>query len=203
MNTVRITLPNNVIVDADFESALSIIKGLTLTPVLEEPKKVKQVKVSKPIIASKIVTEIKQLKTKIEKDVVVPNISNYNPVRSLTTTQRKILAAAFHYAPDKNNSKGRAAYIAAILMDFQIHTVYELIALSSANISTVSFTLTRLREIGSQIDTTSDRLASKTLVQLNVLVNPKSKITSDKAHTPKQKIMSQASTSDGFNNLTV
>lgn len=199
MTTIRIILPNNIVVDTDIADALSIINGYNPDIAKYKQDAVKQ-EITKKILAF----ETKKVQAKInQNNLYSPQVIEYNPVQLLTAQQRKILSASFHYAPSKDKSKGRAAYVAAILMDFQIHTIKEIATLSGANLSTIGFAIDRLREIGSQIDTTSERLGSKTMVQLNVLVKPNPRRIYAKAHSVKPAIKTQASTSDGFNNLTV
>ena len=199
MSTIRIILPNNIVVDTDIADALSIINGYNPDIAKYKQDAVKQ-EITKKILAF----ETKKVQAKInQNNLYSPQVIEYNPVQLLTAQQRKILSASFHYAPSKDKSKGRAAYVAAILMDFQIHTIKEIATLSGANLSTIGFAIDRLREIGSQIDTTSERLGSKTMVQLNILVKPNPRRIYAKAHSVKPAIKTQASTSDGFNNLTV
>ena len=199
MSTIRIILPNNIVVDTDIADALSIINGYNPDIAQYKQDAVKQ-EITKKILAF----ETKKVQAKInQNNLYSPQVIEYNPIQLLTAQQRKILSASFHYAPSKDKSKGRAAYVAAILMDFQIHTIKEIATLSGANLSTIGFAIDRLREIGSQIDTTSERLGSKTMVQLNILVKPNPKRIYAKAHSVKPAIKTQASTSDGFNNLTV
>lgn len=199
MSTIRIILPNNIVVDTDIADALSIINGYNPDIAQYKQDAVKQ-EITKKILAF----ETKKVQAKInQNNLYSPQVIEYNPIQLLTAQQRKILSASFHYAPSKDKSKGRAAYVAAILMDFQIHTIKEIATLSGANLSTIGFAIDRLREIGSQIDTTSERLGSKTMVQLNVLVKPNPRRIYAKAHSVKPAIKTQASTSDGFNNLTV
>ena len=199
MSTIRIILPNNIVVDTDIADALSIINGYNPDIAQYKQDAVKQ-EITKKILAF----ETKKVQAKInQNNLYSPQVIEYNPIQLLTAQQRKILSASFHYAPSKDKSKGRAAYVAAILMDFQIHTIKEIATLSGANLSTIGFAINRLREIGSQIDTTSERLGSKTMVQLNVLVKPNPRRIYAKDHSVKPAIKTQASTSDGFNNLTV
>ena len=199
MSTIRIILPNNIVVDTDIADALSIINGYNPDIAQYKQDAVKQ-EITKKILAF----ETKKVQAKInQNNLYSPQVIEYNPIQLLTAQQRKILSASFHYAPSKDKSKGRAAYVAAILMDFQIHTIKEIATLSGANLSTIGFAIDRLREIGSQIDTTSERLGSKTMVQLNILVKPNPRRIYAKAHSVKPAIKTQASTSDGFNNLTV
>lgn len=199
MSTIRIILPNNIVVDTDIADALSIINGYNPDIAQYKQDAVKQ-EITKKILAF----ETKKVQAKInQNNLYSPQVIEYNPIQLLTAQQRKILSASFHYAPSKDKSKGRAAYVAAILMDFQIHTIKEIATLSGANLSTIGFAIDRLREIGSQIDTTSERLGSKTMVQLNILVKPNPRRIYAKAHSVKPATKTQASTSDGFNNLTV
>lgn len=201
MTTIRITLPNNIVIDTDITSAMAIIDRFNPQVAKE---RVEQVKANNALIAPKLTLEAKKLQAKInQNNLYNSQVIEYNPLELLTAQQRKILSASFHYAPSKDKSKGRAAYVAAILMDFQIHTIKEIATLSGANLSTIGFAIDRLREIGSQIDTTSERLGSKTMVQLNVLVKPNPRRIYAKAHSVKPAVKTQASTSDGFNNLTV
>ena len=204
MTTIRITLPNNIIVETDFTSAMAIINGYNSNTPAPKQDRIQQVKANNALIAPKLALEAKKVQAKInQNNLYSPQVIEYNPMELLTAQQRKILSASFHYAPSKDKSKGRAAYVAAILMDFQIHTIKEIATLSGANLSTIGFAIDRLREIGSQIDTTSERLGSKTMVQLNILVKPNPRRIYAKAHSVKAATKSQASTSDGFNNLTV
>lgn len=194
--TIRITLPNNIVIDTDITSAVVLIDRFSRTEDLEEIKQFKIIETTTPV-APKPASKINK------KIALTPQVTEYSPVELLTAQQRKILSASFHYAPSKDKSKGRAAYVAAILMDFQIHTIKEIATLSGANLSTIGFAIDRLREIGSQIDTTSERLGSKTMVQLNILVKPNPRRVFTKAHSVKPATKTQASISDGFNNLTV
>lgn len=181
MNTVRIILPNDFIIEATVDQATEILNkissGTTLTPEQNQERLKKQNESLRPKIQEEI-NNIKEDKVvpvkpaKQVKTVVFPV-----PVTArLTVPQRQLIQAAFYYAPDKATAKGKAAYIAAILMDRQIYTVDQLKKLADAPTSTVTFAIRRLREAGSKVDTSSTVMSKNTLVQLSRISKPKFKV---------------------------
>jgi len=171
------------------------------------------------ILKPQIEAELKKLQTKITRNKkslstsneVIPDL----PVTAeLTSDQRKLLHTAFYYAPNKATSKGKAPYIAAILMDGKVYTLAHLRSIVDAPTTTISFAIQRLREAGCTVDTSTSNLSKNTLIHLSSIGKPKSKLYIGQANSPKiaipkaQKASSAAKNSSiiipkKFTNLTV
>lgn len=182
MNTVRIILPNDFIIEASPDQAAEILQKITNTVAVTPEEKQERLNQHNESMRQKIQTEMDSIssnkvkvntKPKAVKTVVFPA-----PVTArLTAPQRKLIEDAFYYAPDKTTAKGKAAYIAAILLDRQIYTVGQLKQLADAPTSAVTFAIRRLREAGSKVDTSSTVMTKNTLVQVSRISKPKFKVS--------------------------
>jgi len=193
VTNIRITLPGNIVVEADVQSATALLQNLSAIQLNQD--RIDQTIISNPIIQPKLDTKINQLRRKIKvTKMVTPmaiNASVNNPATFQTViTDFKILANLFHYAPSRENAKGRGAYIAGILLDQQIHTIPDLKSASMATSQTIKFAIKRLRDCGYTIETSSEQYTKNTLVQVTRL---------PLARVKTARII----TSSGFKNLAI
>lgn len=210
MNSIRIVLPGNIVVETDVQSATALLQNLSniqltqdrmdkvnlSSPEKQQPKGLTTLQVEKDIQDFSKEIKSKKIKSSISygTKTVTPDMPRVSKI------EREFIAQSFHYSPSKQNSKGRAAYIASILMDRQIHTVPQLIEQSNSNTSTLSFVLERLRKNGCKLDTTSVVLTKNTLVQL-ISIPKINKNTFDKSIIKSS--ISNVSSSSGFKNLAI
>jgi|688.fasta_scaffold00358_80 hypothetical protein len=214
MSTVRINLPNDITIEATPDQAVAILAKLSTPNAETEDQRISRIKAQNAAIKPKLEAELKELEAKIVKDKKAPankTIIADLPVSSqISRPQREVLDSIFFYAPSRTKSKGKAAYVAAILMDREIHSMQELKRLSNAPTSTVTFAIRRLREAGSTVEVSSQVMSKNTLVQLTRLAKPKFKVnrTLTRTKTKTQNSSAPAKNSPiiipkGFTELTV
>jgi hypothetical protein len=212
MTTVRINLPNNISIEATPDQAVAILAKLSNTTSETEDQRVSRIIAQNAAIKPKLEAELKELETKIvdKKNKEYAVIADLPVTSQITRAQREVLDSIFFYAPNKKSSKGKAPYIAAILMDREIHSMQELKRLSNAPTTTVTFAIQRLREAGSTVEVSSQVMSKNTLVQLTRLAKPKFKVnrTLTRTKTKTQNSSAPAKNSPiiipkGFTELTV
>ena len=212
MTTVRINLPNNISIEATPDQAVAILAKLSNTTSETEDQRVSRIIAQNAAVKPKLEAELKELETKIvdKKNKEYAVIADLPVTSQITRAQREVLDSIFFYAPNKKSSKGKAPYIAAILMDREIHSMQELKRLSNAPTTTVTFAIQRLREAGSTVEVSSQVMSKNTLVQLTRLAKPKFKVnrTLTRTKTKAQNSPAPAKNSPilipkGFTELTV
>jgi len=212
MSTVRINLPNNISIEATPEQAVAILAKLSNTNSETEDQRVSRIIAQNAAVKPKLEAELKELEAKIvnKKNKEYAVIADLPVSSQITRAQREVLDSIFFYAPSKTSSKGKAPYIAAILMDREIHSMQELKRLANAPTTTVTFAIRRLREAGSTVEVSSQVMSKNTLVQLTRLAKPKFKVnrTLTRTKTKAQNSPAPAKNSPivipkGFTELTV
>lgn len=215
MSTVRISLPNSITIEATPEQAVEILAKLSAPAIVEtEAQRAERIKAKNATLQPKIKAEFEELNNKItnkKAPQATKTIIQDLPITAqLKPADRKLLADIFYYTPNKLTSKGKAAYVAAILMDRQIHSVPELKRLANAPTSTITFVVRRLREAGWLVETTSQLMTKSTLVQLTRVSKPKFKVTrtpkntgSKKQSSPKPGTNSPIIIPKGFTDLAI
>jgi predicted RNA methylase len=212
MSTVRINLPNDISIEATPDQAVAILAKLSNTTSETEDQRISRIIAQNAAIKPKLEAELKELETKIvdKKNKEYAVIADLPVTSQITRAQREVLDSIFFYAPNKKSSKGKAPYIAAILMDREIHSMQELKRLSNAPTTTVTFAIQRLREAGSTVEVSSQVMSKNTLVQLTRLAKPKFKVnrTLTRTKTKTQNSSAPAKNSPiiipkGFTELTV
>lgn len=193
MNTVRVQLLNGWNqFEGSFIEALNVQQIIDILQKLDSSQiSVKEkIKQENFILKPKFEAELKKLETKIarKKQTLATNttaMSNLPTSSQLTFDQLKLLSTAFYYAPDKTKSKGKAPYIAALLMDGKTYSLSYIKSIIDVPTSTVTFVIKRLREAGCVVDTTTENLAKNTLIHVSSISKPKSKLYTGKANSPK------------------
>lgn len=182
MSTVRISLPNSITIEATPEQAVEILSKISAPAVVEtEAQRAQRIKAKNATLQPKIKAEFEELQNKIKpKKAVEPvkTIIQDLPITAqLKPAESRMLSDIFYYLPNKASSKGKAPYIAAILMDRQIHNLQELKRLANCPTSTITFVVRRLREAGWTVETTSEIMSKSTLIQLTKIAKPKFKVS--------------------------
>ena len=214
MSTVRINLPNDISIEATPEQAVAILAKLSNSNAETEDQRINRIVAQNAAIKPKLEAELKELEAKIIKEKKAPAtktiIADLPAPLQINRAQREVLDSIFFYAPNKRSSKGKAPYIAAILMDREIHSMQELKRLANAPTTTVTFAIRRLREAGSTVEVSSQVMSKNTLVQLTRLAKPKFKVnrTLTRTKTKAQNSPAPAKNSPivipkGFTELTV
>jgi predicted RNA methylase len=202
MSTVRINLPNDISIEATPDQAVAILAKLSNTTSETEDQRISRIIAQNAAIKPKLEAELKELETKIvdKKNKEYAVIADLPVTSQITRAQREVLDSIFFYAPNKKSSKGKAPYIAAILMDREIHSMQELKRLANAPTTTVTFAIRRLREAGSTVEVSSQVMSKNTLVQLTRLAKPKFKVNRTLTRT---KTKAQNSPAPGKNSPIV
>jgi hypothetical protein len=200
MSTIRIILPGNVTVETDVKTGTELLRELSM--VKPPAETIDRIKLNNALLAPKVAAELESVENSKPAKAVKTIIADLPVTAQLTQTQREYLSYLFYYAPSKTKSKGKAAYVAAILMDREIHTVAELKKAANAPTATVTFAIQRFRQAGCTVETTTTNMRDKTLVQLTRMVKPKPVIKEVPVVIPKETI-TVTPPAFGFKNLTV
>ena len=200
MSTIRIILPGNVTVETDVKTGTELLRELSM--VKPPAETIDRIKLNNALLAPKVAAELQSVENSKPAKAVKTIIADLPVTAQLTQTQREYLSYLFYYAPSKIKSKGKAAYVAAILMDREIHTVAELKKAANAPTATVTFAIQRFRQAGCTVETTTTNMRDKTLVQLTRMVKPKPVIKEVPVVIPKETI-TVTPPAFGFKNLTV
>jgi hypothetical protein len=200
MSTIRIILPGNVTVETDVKTGTELLRELSM--VKPPAETIDRIKLNNALLAPKVAAELESVENSKPAKAVKTIIADLPVTAQLTQTQREYLSYLFYYAPSKTKSKGKAAYVAAILMDREIHTVAELKKAANAPTATVTFAIQRFRQAGCTIETTTTNMRDKTLVQLTRMVKPKPVTKEVPVVIPKETI-TVTPPAFGFKNLTV
>ena len=205
MSTIKVSLQNGIVIEGlEPNQLIDILQKLDSSQVSNKEK----IKQENAILKPQIEAELKKLQTKITRNKkalennkeVIPDL----PVTAnLATDQRKLLHTAFYYAPNKSTSKGKAPYIAAILMDGKVYTLAHLKSIVDAPTTTVLFAIERLREAGCIVDTSTSNLIKNTLIHLSSIGKPKSKLYIGQANSPKIAIPKAQKTSGIAKNSSI
>jgi hypothetical protein len=200
MSTIRIILPGNVTVETDVKTGTELLRELSM--VKPPAETIDRIKLNNALLAPKVAAELESVENSKPAKAVKTIIADLPVTAQLTPSQREYLSYLFYYAPSKTKSKGKAAYVAAILMDREIHTVAELKKAANAPTATVTFAIQRFRQAGCTIETTTTNMRDKTLVQLTRMVKPKPVTKEVPVVIPKETI-TVTPPAFGFKNLTV
>jgi hypothetical protein len=200
MSTIRIILPGNVTVETDVKTGTELLRELSM--VKPPTETIDRIKLNNALLAPKVAAELEAFEKSKPAKATKTIIADLPVTAQLTQTQREYLSYLFYYAPSKTKSKGKAAYVAAILMDREIHTVAELKKAANAPTATVTFAIQRFRQAGCTVETTTTNMRDKTLVQLTRMVKPKPVIKEVPVVIPKETI-TVTPPAFGFKNLTV
>jgi hypothetical protein len=200
MSTIRIILPGNVTVETDVKTGTELLRELSM--VKPPAETIDRIKLNNALLAPKVAAELEAVENSKPAKAVKTIIADLPVTAQLTPSQREYLSYLFYYAPSKTKSKGKAAYVAAILMDREIHTVAELKKAANAPTATVTFAIQRFRQAGCTIETTTTNMRDKTLVQLTRMVKPKPVTKEVPVVIPKETI-TVTPPAFGFKNLTV
>jgi hypothetical protein len=200
MSTIRIILPGNVTVETDVKTGTELLRELSM--VKPPAETIDRIKLNNALLAPKVAAELESVENSKPAKAVKTIIADLPVTAQLTQTQREYLSYLFYYAPSKTKSKGKAAYVAAILMDREIHTVAELKKAANAPTATVTFAIQRFRQAGCTVETTTTNMRDKTLVQLTRMVKPKPVTKEVPVVIPKETI-TVTPPAFGFKNLTV
>lgn len=200
MSTIRIILPGNVTVETDVKTGTELLRELSM--VKPPAESIDRIKLNNALLAPKVAAELEAIENSKPAKAVKTIIADLPVTAQLTPSQREYLSYLFYYAPSKTKAKGKAAYIAAILMDREIHSVAELKKAANAPTATVTFAIQRFRQAGCTIETTTTNMRDKTLVQLTRMVKPKPVTKEVPVVIPKETI-TVTPPAFGFKNLTV
>jgi len=200
MSTIRIILPGNVTVETDVKTGTELLRELSM--VKPPAETIDRIKLNNALLAPKVAAELEAFEKSKPAKATKTIIADLPVTAQLTQTQREYLSYLFYYAPSKTKSKGKAAYVAAILMDREIHTVAELKKAANAPTATVTFAIQRFRQAGCTVETTTTNMRDKTLVQLTRMVKPKPVTKEVPVVIPKETI-TVTPPAFGFKNLTV
>ncbi len=205
MSTIRIILPGNVTVETDVKTGTELLRELSM--VKPPAETIDRIKLNNALLAPRVAAELEAAEQKNAQKASLAKpvktiIADLPVTAQLTPSQREYLSFLFYYAPSKTKSKGKAAYVAAILMDREIHTVAELKKAANAPTATVTFAIQRFRQAGCTIETTTTNMRDKTLVQLTRMVKPKPVTKEVPVVIPKETI-TVTPPAFGFKNLTV
>jgi hypothetical protein len=200
MSTIRIILPGNVTVETDVKTGTELLRELSM--VKPPAETIDRIKLNNALLAPKVAAELESVENSKPAKATKTIIADLPVTAQLTQTQREYLSYLFYYAPSKTKSKGKAAYVAAILMDREIHTVAELKKAANAPTATVTFAIQRFRQAGCTVETTTTNMRDKTLVQLTRMVKPKPVTKEVPVVIPKETI-TVTPPAFGFKNLTV
>lgn len=126
-----------------------------------------------PIIQSQVLdnTRVSNALNKTTNKVISATYPANDPI-TLTQEASDFLKALYYYEPNKQSATGRGALTAKLILTGKPFTVTDLIKQTGSKNPTIRKTVIRLRAAGCNVYVSSNRISSKTVIQMTSIGTP-------------------------------